>query len=1125
MKKITKRIISLILGLVILVGCIPSFTIDADAIEAERIELTCYKPELYVGEDSGLQVSFFPEGSFEHVTCVSSNENIVKYDDTLMRVIAVSIGMATITATSKSGLTSSVNVIVKERPELTGIEVQDIDGCVGMKEKINIYPLPRDAELGQLSFSSSDLSVASVDDDGIVSLNNEGEALITITAANGVCSTSKITVDTVTPMILDQKIILTSEDDSVYAETEWYSFTPEESGSYTFFLNTDQVDTLIYFISEDISSWAEIGTCDYQKYSCFLTAGRTCFIKTSVRGDGIVSHEFSVHRTTVPEYIKIKVADFSGYNSGLSIKDGMIQLHHGDTLMVHAQSFPDSSSNPRTTNFYSSDESIVKVENREFGVARLEIIGVGMATITVKDENGLSDSITVVVKPETIKEINIQAGLFGYPGKTDKIILDSYLTDDGEIKYSGDLDLTYESSNEDVVIVDDDGNVKFVGEGEASITAKTDTGISDSAVVYVGKKVEEGKVYKVNKDEDFQYFYFAPDVEGSYALCLESNDYYFSYSDVYFDSVASIGKFSYYDPLICSYQAGQARVYQLSACYESNYERFSCDGYFYIKKTVPAEGIDLNVRYGADAESTNDNFESFIGDELSLSPIFKPCNGTSNVTYSSSNEDVLKVEKYGSSAKVKCIGVGAAIITAKTDEGISTSINITVKERIFSFKKENINGLVGLSDELSIECVPYDYNNAIRNLTFISLDENIVKIKYAYSGSVNIEYMGLGSTRIICKYEGNVLASCDINVEEPTKISVDEIVNVDHATGRNFYEITPTVSGKYVINDNGNLENIYTVSNDGSLEKVDFTQNAGKTYVFFNSGKKYIICFDNSRVYEGYSFSVSGTIKASRISFEKEEMNVFYRYSDSTFSINIIFYPDNADYETVSLKSSDESVIEILDNGEIRSKKAGTAEITATTASGLTAKCTINVLDPINVTADNYIAVEYDSNVYGSYMVYSFVPDVSGKYKIYSIGNNLTAALMYDKGLNVVKYAESDETGGFLIEAELTAGTRYLICTMGVCNSDGLCNYVMRIASPGAHDFIIGDVNGDGVINPLDRLTLSRYLANWPDYTADKIDMDAADVNCDGVVNPLDRLILSRYLANWPEYNDIPHIK
>lgn len=73
-------------------------------------------------------------------------------------------------------------------------------------------------------------------------------------------------------------------------------------------------------------------------------------------------------------------------------------------------------------------------------------------------------------------------------------------------------------------------------------------------------------------------------------------------------------------------------------------------------------------------------------------------------------------------------------------------------------------------------------------------------------------------------------------------------------------------------------------------------------------------------------------------------------------------------------------------------------------------------------------------------------------------------------------------------------------------------------------DVLIGDVNGDGVVNNLDRLTLARCLANWPDYPRDSIIEAAADVNCDGIVNNLDRLILSRYLADWPEYSTLPYI-
>jgi len=73
-------------------------------------------------------------------------------------------------------------------------------------------------------------------------------------------------------------------------------------------------------------------------------------------------------------------------------------------------------------------------------------------------------------------------------------------------------------------------------------------------------------------------------------------------------------------------------------------------------------------------------------------------------------------------------------------------------------------------------------------------------------------------------------------------------------------------------------------------------------------------------------------------------------------------------------------------------------------------------------------------------------------------------------------------------------------------------------------DTIVGDVNSDGVVNNLDRMVLTRYLANWQNYTEDSIDKVAADVNSDGVVNNLDRMVLTRYLANWQGYDELPHI-
>lgn len=73
-------------------------------------------------------------------------------------------------------------------------------------------------------------------------------------------------------------------------------------------------------------------------------------------------------------------------------------------------------------------------------------------------------------------------------------------------------------------------------------------------------------------------------------------------------------------------------------------------------------------------------------------------------------------------------------------------------------------------------------------------------------------------------------------------------------------------------------------------------------------------------------------------------------------------------------------------------------------------------------------------------------------------------------------------------------------------------------------DVIIGDVNGDGKVNNLDRVVLTRYLADWDDYPESAVDMIAADVNCDGKVNNLDRVILTRYLADWDDYPELPYI-
>ena len=66
----------------------------------------------------------------------------------------------------------------------------------------------------------------------------------------------------------------------------------------------------------------------------------------------------------------------------------------------------------------------------------------------------------------------------------------------------------------------------------------------------------------------------------------------------------------------------------------------------------------------------------------------------------------------------------------------------------------------------------------------------------------------------------------------------------------------------------------------------------------------------------------------------------------------------------------------------------------------------------------------------------------------------------------------------------------------------------------------LGDVNGDGIIDSVDRAYITRFVAGWKDY--ESIHVDAADFNKDGIVNAKDRIFLSRHLALWEGYTELP---
>lgn len=82
--------------------------------------------------------------------------------------------------------------------------------------------------------------------------------------------------------------------------------------------------------------------------------------------------------------------------------------------------------------------------------------------------------------------------------------------------------------------------------------------------------------------------------------------------------------------------------------------------------------------------------------------------------------------------------------------------------------------------------------------------------------------------------------------------------------------------------------------------------------------------------------------------------------------------------------------------------------------------------------------------------------------------------------------------------------------TITVSFGNRTTTFKVTVAEP-ASAVVIGDANGDGVVDGMDATLLLQYAAGW-DVTVDEA---AGDANGDGVVDGMDATLLLQYAAGW----------
>ena len=335
-----------------------------------------------------------------------------------------------------------------------------IDNCLagdlpkGDSHQLSVIVSPTNASDQSVTWSSSDTSVATVSDNGLVTGIDDGTASIIVTTNDGAFTdTCEITVETinVTGVSLmncpaadlvigtthqltaevspanayDQSIVWSSSDDAIATIDDNGLITAVSEGSVTITVTTTDgaftdiceitvvtIPVTDVTISECPASDLEVGATHQLSYTVLPEDAINKIITWSSSDDAIASVDENGLITAVSDGLATitittddgGLTDVCEVNvipvqvTGVILSDCPTEnVNVGDTIQLTAIISPENAAN-QTVNWTSSDASIAEVDSE----GRLTAISVGSALITVTTEDGsYSDACTVLVDDAT----------------------------------------------------------------------------------------------------------------------------------------------------------------------------------------------------------------------------------------------------------------------------------------------------------------------------------------------------------------------------------------------------------------------------------------------------------------------------------------------------------------------------------------------------------------------------------------------------------------------------------------------------------------------------------------------------------------------------------------------------
>ena len=164
-------------------------TVNKKVIPVSEVELNKIELTLDEGKEEKLVVTVKPEDATDKsVVWESSNATVATVDQEGL-VKAVKVGTAKITVKTKDGVQATCNVTVNKKViPVTEVQLnkETMDLTEGDEARLVVTVKPDDATDKSVVWESGNETVVTVDQNGLVKAVREGDAMITVTAKNGV---------------------------------------------------------------------------------------------------------------------------------------------------------------------------------------------------------------------------------------------------------------------------------------------------------------------------------------------------------------------------------------------------------------------------------------------------------------------------------------------------------------------------------------------------------------------------------------------------------------------------------------------------------------------------------------------------------------------------------------------------------------------------------------------------------------------------------------------------------------------------------------------------------------------------------------------------------------------------